>query len=181
MRHWLRSHLTYANVMVTILAFAVLGGGTAFGALIITSNSQVAQNTISGHHPPSGKHPNIISASVSGQDVRDLPFTNLTLGPGWSGGCFGTGAPAVAKSVEGVVYLRGGLCRTSGSSNFLFTLPPGFRPSQNEYLTVDQYNGATGRIGIAPNGNVGVATDPQRADAAAGFTSLAGVSFTLPY
>ena len=26
MRHWIRSHLTYANVMVTILAFIVLGG-----------------------------------------------------------------------------------------------------------------------------------------------------------
>jgi hypothetical protein len=29
MRQWLRSHLTYANVMVTILAFIVLGGGIA--------------------------------------------------------------------------------------------------------------------------------------------------------
>jgi hypothetical protein len=29
MRQWLRSHLTYANVMVTILAFIVLGGGSA--------------------------------------------------------------------------------------------------------------------------------------------------------
>jgi len=29
MRRWLRSHLTYANVMVTILAFIVLTGGTA--------------------------------------------------------------------------------------------------------------------------------------------------------
>jgi hypothetical protein len=29
MRYWLRTHLTYANVMVTILAFIVLTGGTA--------------------------------------------------------------------------------------------------------------------------------------------------------
>jgi hypothetical protein len=29
MRQWIRAHLTYANVMVTILAFIVLGGGTA--------------------------------------------------------------------------------------------------------------------------------------------------------
>jgi hypothetical protein len=29
MRQWLRSHLTYANVMVTILAFLVLGGSSA--------------------------------------------------------------------------------------------------------------------------------------------------------
>jgi hypothetical protein len=29
MRQWIRAHLTYANVMVTILAFVVLTGGTA--------------------------------------------------------------------------------------------------------------------------------------------------------
>jgi hypothetical protein len=36
----LRSKLTYANVMVTILAFAVLGGGTAF------ATSQLAKNSV---------------------------------------------------------------------------------------------------------------------------------------
>jgi hypothetical protein len=67
----IRSHLTYANVMVTILAFVVLGGGTALGAYVVSSNSQVGPNTISGHHPPSGKNANLIPASVNGQDVAD--------------------------------------------------------------------------------------------------------------
>jgi hypothetical protein len=67
----IRSHLTYANVMVTILAFVVLGGGTALASYVVSSNSQVGPNTISGHTPPSGKHSNVIPGSVNGQDVAD--------------------------------------------------------------------------------------------------------------
>jgi hypothetical protein len=68
MRQRLRPHLTFANV-VALLALFVALGGTAAAALIITDNSQVAQNTISGHKPPSGKHANIIAGSINGQDV----------------------------------------------------------------------------------------------------------------
>jgi hypothetical protein len=66
-----RSHLTYANVMVTILAFIVLGGGTALAAYVVSSNSQIGPGTVSGHKPPSGKHANIIAGSINGQDVAD--------------------------------------------------------------------------------------------------------------
>jgi hypothetical protein len=175
-----RSHLTFANVASLIALFVALSG-SATAAVIITSNSQVAQNTISGHHPPSGKHANIINGSVSNKDVQDLVFHDLTLNPGWTGGCFGTGAPAVAKSVEGVVHLRGGLCRSSGTSNLLFVMPPSYRPTKVEYLTVDQFNGATARISVNPNGNVFSIDDPDHPNSNAGFTSLAGVSYTLPY
>ena len=71
MRHRLRSHLTYANVMVTILAFLVLGGGTALAAYVVSSNSQIGPGTVSGHTPPTGKHANIIAGSINGQDVAD--------------------------------------------------------------------------------------------------------------
>jgi hypothetical protein len=56
-------------MIVALIALFVSLGGTAIAAVVITSNSQVAQNTISGHHPPPGKHPNIISGSVNGQDL----------------------------------------------------------------------------------------------------------------
>ena len=69
MRQRLRTHLTYANVMVTILAFLVLGGGTAIASFVVTSNSQVAGGTISGHEPPAGKHSNIIAGSVNSADL----------------------------------------------------------------------------------------------------------------
>jgi hypothetical protein len=57
--------------MVTILAFVVLGGGTALGAYVVSSNSQIGPGTISGHKPPSGKHANIIAGSINGQDIAD--------------------------------------------------------------------------------------------------------------
>jgi hypothetical protein len=75
MRRRIRSHLTYANVMVTILAFVVIGGGTALGAFVVSSNSQIGPGTISGHTPPTGKHANIIAGSINSQDI-----TNESLG-----------------------------------------------------------------------------------------------------
>ena len=67
----IRQHLTYANVMVTILAFVVLGGGTALAAYVVSSNSQIGPGTISGHKPPSGKHANVIAGSINGLDIAD--------------------------------------------------------------------------------------------------------------
>jgi len=66
---FLRRHLTYANVMVTLLAFVVLGGGTALGAFVISSNNQIGPGTVSGHKPPHGAHANIIAGSVTGPDL----------------------------------------------------------------------------------------------------------------
>jgi hypothetical protein len=62
-------HLTYANVMATVAVFIALGG-TALASVIVTDNSEVAANTISGHNPPSGDHANIISGSVSTVDLE---------------------------------------------------------------------------------------------------------------
>src|SRR3954463_5428498 len=67
----IRKHLTYANVMATLAVFLVLGGGTALASYVISSNSQVRPNTISGHHPPTRDHAHIITGSVNGQDVTD--------------------------------------------------------------------------------------------------------------
>ncbi len=76
----IRSRLTYANVMVTILAFIVLGGGTAVAAIVVSDNSQVASNTISGHKPPAGKHANIIGGSVNGTDLATGAVTQGKIG-----------------------------------------------------------------------------------------------------
>lgn len=65
----IRSRLSYANVMVTALAIIVLGGGSALASVIISSNSQVARATISGHAPPAGDHSNLIGGSVNGTDL----------------------------------------------------------------------------------------------------------------
>src|SRR4051812_6472554 len=75
----IRSHLTYANVMATLAVFLVLGGGTALAAYVVSSNSQVGPNTISGHKPPTGDHANIIGGSVNGQDVANNSLTGADI------------------------------------------------------------------------------------------------------
>jgi hypothetical protein len=74
----IRSHLTFANVVSVIALFVALGG-TAVGAVIINNNSQVARNTISGHHPPPRQHANIIAGSVNGTDLSEGIKSSLTL------------------------------------------------------------------------------------------------------
>jgi hypothetical protein len=66
----IRQRLTFANV-VSVIALLIALGGTATAAIVVSDNSQVASNTISGHKPPSGKHSNLIAGSVNGQDVAD--------------------------------------------------------------------------------------------------------------
>jgi hypothetical protein len=73
----IRSRLTYANVMSTLAVFGVLGGGTALASYVITSNSQVGPDTISGHNPASGDHSNVISGSI---DTADLAAGAVSTG-----------------------------------------------------------------------------------------------------
>ena len=108
MRQKLRSHPTYANVMATLAVFIALGG-TSAAAVIITSNSQVAQNTISGHKSPSGKHPNLIAGSVNGQDVADNTLGGADINEAtltgdvrrldWSASPFGSPPPTTIATV----------------------------------------------------------------------------------
>jgi hypothetical protein len=76
----IHANLTYANVMATLAVFIALGG-TALASVIITKNSQVGRGTISGHHPPSGKHSNIIAKSVIGKDLAPRAVRGAKLAP----------------------------------------------------------------------------------------------------
>jgi hypothetical protein len=66
-------------MIVACAALFVALGGTALASVIISSNSQVARNTISGHNPPSGKHANIIGDSISGGDLSPALMSSLRL------------------------------------------------------------------------------------------------------
>ena len=76
MRQWIRSHLTYANVISTVCLFLLLGGGTAValnGANTVQSDDlgpsaqvkapDVAANAVNGA--------NIVNNSVTGGDVNE--------------------------------------------------------------------------------------------------------------
>jgi hypothetical protein len=106
----------------------------------------------------------------------------LTPKNGWVGNCSGGGSPAIAKSVEGIVYFRGAICQTPGSTANAFAVPAGFHPSKPEFVPVDQSSGYTGRIEIGTNGEVTGKPDPDHPNtSSSGFTSLAGASYTLPF
>lgn len=72
--------MTYANVVATLALFLVLAGGTAFGVTyVVSSNSQIGPNTVSGHKPPTGKHSNIIPGTVNGSDLSANSVSSSTV------------------------------------------------------------------------------------------------------
>jgi hypothetical protein len=81
MRHWVRSHLTYANVVSTLALFLVLGGGSALAAYVVNSNDDIAPNTVAGHNPPAGAHANIITGSLAGSDLANQAVSQGKLKP----------------------------------------------------------------------------------------------------
>jgi hypothetical protein len=68
-----------ANVVAYLALFMALSG-TAYAAVIVSANSQVAQSTISGHHPPAGDHSNLISSSINAKDLAGGAVTKAKLG-----------------------------------------------------------------------------------------------------
>jgi len=79
MRQWLRSRLTYANVMVTILAFLVLGGGTA--AALSGSNTVFSDDIVDGQVKAPDiaagavNSPKLTTAAVNSAKVADNSLT----------------------------------------------------------------------------------------------------------
>jgi hypothetical protein len=164
MRQRLRSHLTYANVMATLAVFLVLGGGTAMAAYVITSNSQVAPDTISGHGG-SAANKNIIAGSVNATDLApaavtkdkiaskavtagklNIPATFTSAGlPNAFGSCgsitgWADWSPDVNQSVgyyrgpDGIVHLQGTAAPCTDPGGVIFTLPAGYRPAGSRYF-----------------------------------------------
>jgi hypothetical protein len=122
--------------------------------------------------------------------VPPLSFVPISLINGWVpytgvGGPVGT--PGVAVGVDGVVHFHGGISCASCNHNppVAFIVPVAMRPSQVEYLTADEYGATTGRIQVDPDGSVLIYTDANdlttSGSDAGDFTSLAGISYTLPY
>src|SRR5436305_1331477 len=168
----LRSRLTYANVVSTLALFLVLSGGaTALAAVIISSNSQVASSTISGHKPPTGDHANIISGSVNGTDLASGAVTGTKLAGGavtgtkLAAGAVGNGALA-ANSVDGTKVLDGSLTGADIASNS---------------ITGSQINVPTlGEVTLAKMGGYGRWTGAQSCNPGANVIDCAITTINLP-
>ena len=148
----IRQRLTFANVVSLIALFVALGG-TAIAAVIVNSNSQVARGTISGHDAPSGKHPNIISGSINGQDLQNPVFHKPNLQNGWTAA--DAGEPVFTKDSSGIVHLFGSVYRPAGSSaSTIFRLPAVYRPSHYVDITVAVVGAVPAVLGIESDGTV---------------------------
>jgi hypothetical protein len=177
--------LGHPNTASTPTALSNVGSGPA-----------LALGTHSASTPPlivsnQTKVPNLDADMVDGLHAASfqrtlpavLPWGPLTLINGWAGNCFGTGQAQIALAPEGVVHFRGGICST-GTSAVPFMLAAKYRPTHSEFIPVDECNATTGRLEIETNGTVLALADENRAsvgDTPQCFTSLAGVSYTLPY
>jgi hypothetical protein len=88
MRHWIRARLTYANVMVTILAFLVLGGGTAVA--LDGSNTVFSDDIVNGEVQNADigtsevKANSVAPDSLGGGKITDRSVKNADLGLGAS-------------------------------------------------------------------------------------------------
>jgi hypothetical protein len=99
----------------------------------------------------------------------------VPFGSGWSiGGS--EQAPGFWKDPFGTVYLQGQAGRDSGSNPVIFTLPPGFRPTESSYFATYPSGGTgTAAIAVHENGDVELFNleDPTDED----FVGLGGVVF----
>jgi hypothetical protein len=77
----MRSRFRPSPAMIVACAalFVALGGTATAVTYVVSSNSQVGPNTISGHHPPSGQHANLIAGSVGSRDVADNNLTGADI------------------------------------------------------------------------------------------------------
>jgi hypothetical protein len=70
-----------AMVVACVALFVALGGTGVAATYVVSSNSQVGPNTISGHKPPSGDHANIIGGSLNATDLANGAATLSKLAP----------------------------------------------------------------------------------------------------
>jgi hypothetical protein len=103
-----------------------------------------------------------------------LTFTNLSLVNGWH--TYGGSAKPAATNISGIITFRGAMS-TGGTNPIAFTLPTGFRPATNVYVSVDLCNANKGELFIKPTGVVKVQAEGGNFSQAQCFTSLDGVSF----
>jgi hypothetical protein len=75
-------HFVTSNGIAVIALFVALTGTASAATYVVARNSQIGPGTVSGHHPPSGKHANLISGSVATRDLRDGSVTAGKLATG---------------------------------------------------------------------------------------------------
>jgi hypothetical protein len=69
------------HVLAVVVIFLALSG-TAYAGFVVSSNSQIGPDTVSGHNPPAGKHSNLFDKSVTTEDIANGSVTTGRLANG---------------------------------------------------------------------------------------------------
>jgi hypothetical protein len=64
-------------MLVALLALFVALGGTAAAAFVVSSNSQIAPNTIYGSNAPTGANKNVVANSLTGNDILESSLARV--------------------------------------------------------------------------------------------------------
>ena len=102
------------------------------------------------------------------------PWLDISPINGWGSAnpYYSTGIPRICLD-NGFVYMGGALVQSNGYTNPQFaTLPPGWRPTTNVYLTVYTRDGIPGTLTIYANGQIFAAGGNAR-----DLVSFSGISF----
>lgn len=133
----------YGNV--SIKAAATLGSDSEAEYITVKAGGNVGI----GQTSPSFKLD--VNGSFQSTSIGST-WTSLSLGSGWAN--YGSGyQDAQYKKVGDLVFLRGHVKRTSGSSSTIATLPSGHRPASYTQVVVSS-SGTYGQIDIANTGDM---------------------------
>ncbi len=163
MRQWIRSHLTYANVISTVCLFLLLGGGTAValnGANTVQSDDlgpgaqvkapDVAANAVNGA--------NIVNNSVTGGDVNESTLSGLVRGRMLDFNLAATGPGAPHKPIATVgPYKLSGECFTIVGDlvlNVYAKGPAGYAETEFSYVRNDTTDMGDHSQSSVPSANV---------------------------
>jgi hypothetical protein len=188
----------------TVAIVVALTGTASAVTYVVASNSQIGPGTVAGHHPPTGKHANIITGSINGTDLADPARvtvaaattgstdpcgslrTDIYCGTNstshWAGRPSGASTDwepvTVTKDLEGFVHLQGmAHCVTSSNATAcptIFILPVALRPKSGLTFPVDCAS-SSARIDVSPLGVV--RWEPGSGCDPTNYLSLSGVIF----
>lgn len=149
-----RSYLQHVDSNDTLTLVSEYGNVSIKAAATLGSDSEAEYITVKaggnvgiGQTSPSYKLD--VNGSFQATSVGDT-WTGLSFGSGWTN--YGSGyQDAQYKKVGDLVFLRGTVKRTSGSSTTIGTLPSGYRPaSYNQHIVSS--SGTFGQVDIANTG-----------------------------
>jgi hypothetical protein len=159
-------------MLVAVLALFVALSGSAYAVQRLQSgDSLIAQRSLSGNR--------LRLATVTGKEVADLTWHDLTLINDWYNWQSTNRAPGWAIDAEGIVHLRGDISQNPDNVLQFARLPKAARPNAEIFLAASMEGGfSSGSIVIKADGTMSAFGSFNMTDSRT-ITSLDGLTYSL--